>query len=94
LLTHVIVNLWYCVMCTFLFVRPMTVVRGCLPIPLYYALLAFHECLANKDYDYDIPLTYVCMFWLLNCGGIQALNIEFITPIHISVNKGFIYLST
>jgi hypothetical protein len=37
----------------FLFVRPMTVVRGCLPIPLYYALLACHECLANKDYDYD-----------------------------------------
>jgi hypothetical protein len=38
----------------FLFVRPMTVVRGCLPIPLYYALLAFHECLANKEYDYDL----------------------------------------
>jgi hypothetical protein len=36
----------------------MTVVRGCLPIPLYYALLAFHECLANKDYDYEYDYDY------------------------------------
>jgi predicted secreted protein len=36
---------------------------------------------------------FLCMFWLLNCRGIEALNIEFITPIHICVNKGFIYLT-
>jgi hypothetical protein len=36
---------------------------------------------------------FLCMLWTFTCGGIEALNIEFITSIHISVNKGFIYLS-
>jgi hypothetical protein len=35
---------------------------------------------------------FLCILWTFNCGGIEALNIDFITPIHISVNKGFIYL--